>query len=206
MVASWGGVSVTFLNNELVVHGGGVPTSQMAFWNLMCPDFSRHLCWNWWWVSPTLALPQWGDWCTELLPWLLVCLLVNATVGEWMLYTSYCSHDVNGYPLLFRALAMCPFSLSLSGTYVCANPVHLGHQRSCHSNVVRQSGGDGRWCPGTGPCGSSSFTPMWIKIHGWCMVWLPAHRNNCARVRNRFLFCMQGTVTEILVSCFLLHI
>ena len=40
----------------------------------------------------------------------------------------------DGYPLFFRASAMCLLSLSLSGTR--ANSVCLGHQCPCHSNSV----------------------------------------------------------------------
>ena len=52
------------LSWQSVVHWGKVPSYRyrIASWHLLCQESSRHLCWNWWWDSTTLALPQSMAW------------------------------------------------------------------------------------------------------------------------------------------------
>ena len=75
------------------------------------------------------------DECMESLQWLLAGPLVNSTGGDWMLCTSSRSHAVMG--IVLQGLGNVSLFLVLV-RHICANPVHLGHQRSCHSNLVCQ--------------------------------------------------------------------
>ena len=76
------------------------------------------------------------DRCMESLPWLLVCPLVNATGGDWMLYTSFGSHDVMGTHCFSGpwqcVSTLCPCSADVCKFCSLGSSVFLP-QQSCSS-------------------------------------------------------------------------